>query len=74
MGRITMSNSGFQDFIYRASILRFLSSSVDEYPSSLTCGGVKIFWLEVSITFQPLLRLLPFRVRDDPYPASYEFL
>jgi hypothetical protein len=74
MGRITMSSSGFQDFMYWASILKIPVLRRWRMPFASNLWRGKDFLLSVSTTFQPLPRLLPFRVRDDPYPASYEFL
>ena len=73
MGRITMSSSGFQDFIYWASILEIPVLRRWRMPFASNLWRGKDFLLSVSTKFQPLLRLLPFRVRDAPYPASYKF-
>lgn len=74
MGLITMSKTGFQDFINWASILNIPVLRRCRLPFDSNFWRGKDFLLSVSIKFQPLLRLLPFRVRDRPYPASYEFL
>jgi hypothetical protein len=69
-----MSKTGFQDFIDRASILNIPVLRRCRMPFDSNLWRGKDFLLLVSTTFEPLLRLLPFRVRDSPYPASYEFL
>jgi hypothetical protein len=66
MGRITMSNTGFQDFIDWASILKIPVLRRWRMPFASNLWRGEDFLLSVSITFQPLLRLLPFRVRDKP--------